>query len=156
MDFPEVEAVATPVGVDAEAARAVSRRVSQAIIDGKKVLQRMADETGGGLFEVGKKETFAEIYKQIGDELRAQYRLGYTPDKETASDGYHRIVLSLTQVQPQGPLPADPRRLLLRQLEEVHRAIALITVLLRVQLEMRKLVQSDVVEHFIVGQSGSF
>ena len=41
----------------------------------------MADETGGGLFEVGKKETFAEIYKQIGDELRAQYRLGYTPTK---------------------------------------------------------------------------
>ena len=69
-------------------------------IDGKKVLQRMADETGGGLFEVSKKETFAEIYKQIGDELRAQYRLGYTPDKETASDGYHRIVLSLTKSSP--------------------------------------------------------
>jgi VWFA-related protein len=65
--------------------------------DGKKVLQRMADETGGGLFEVSKKETFAEIYKQIGEELRAQYRLGYTPDKETASDGYHRIDLSLTK-----------------------------------------------------------
>ena len=69
-------------------------------IDGKKVLQRMADETGGGLFEVGKKETFAEIYKQIGDELRAQYRLGYTPDKETASDGYHRIVLTLSKSSP--------------------------------------------------------
>jgi VWFA-related protein len=69
-------------------------------IDGKKVLQRMADETGGGLFEVSKKETFAEIYKQIGEELRAQYRLGYTPDHETASDGYHRIVLSLTKSSP--------------------------------------------------------
>jgi VWFA-related protein len=69
-------------------------------IDGKKVLQRMADETGGGLFEVSKKETFAEIYKQIGDELRAEYRLGYTPDKETASDGYHRIVLSLSKSSP--------------------------------------------------------
>jgi VWFA-related protein len=68
--------------------------------DGKKVLQRMADETGGGLFEVSKKETFADIYKQISDELRAQYRLGYSPDKETASDGYHRIVLSLTKSSP--------------------------------------------------------
>jgi len=65
--------------------------------DGKKILQRIADETGGALFEVGKKETCAEIYKQIGEELRAQYRLGYTPDKETASDGYHRIDLSLTK-----------------------------------------------------------
>ena len=69
-------------------------------IDGKKILQRMADETGGGLFEVSKKETFAGIYKQIGEELRAQYRLGYTPDHETASDGYHRIVLSLTKSSP--------------------------------------------------------
>lgn len=68
--------------------------------DGKKVLQRMADETGGGLFEVSKKETFADIYKQIGDELRAQYRLGFTPDKDTASDGYHRIDLSLTKSSP--------------------------------------------------------
>ena len=68
--------------------------------DGKRILQRMADETGGGLFEVSKKETIADIYKQIGDELRAQYRLGYTPDKETSSDGYHRIDLSLSASSP--------------------------------------------------------
>ena len=36
--------------------------------DGKKILQRMADETGGGLFEVSKKMTIADIYKQIGNE----------------------------------------------------------------------------------------
>jgi len=69
-------------------------------IDGKKILRRMADETGGSLFEVSKKETVADIYKQIAQELRAQYRLGYTPDKETASDGYHRIVLTLTKSSP--------------------------------------------------------
>ena len=28
----------------------------------------MADETGGRLFEVSKKETLADIYKQIGEE----------------------------------------------------------------------------------------
>jgi VWFA-related protein len=68
--------------------------------DGKKILARMADETGGRLFEVTKKETVAQIYTQIGEELRAQYRLGYTPDKETASDGYHKIDLSLTKGSP--------------------------------------------------------
>ena len=68
--------------------------------DGKKVLQRMADETGGWLFEVKGKETLAAIYKQIGDQLRAQYRLGYTPDKETAADGYHQIGLSVTAASP--------------------------------------------------------
>jgi VWFA-related protein len=69
-------------------------------VDGKKILQRMADETGGRLFEVSKKDTFASIYKQIGEELRAQYRLGYTPDEKTASDGYHQIDLSLTKSSP--------------------------------------------------------
>jgi VWFA-related protein len=68
--------------------------------DGRKTLQRMADETGGRLFEVSKKQTVADIYKQIGEELRAQYRLGYTPDKDTASDGYHRIDLSFTKSTP--------------------------------------------------------
>jgi hypothetical protein len=68
--------------------------------DGKKILQRMADETGGRLFEVSKKETLEDIYKQIGEELRAQYRLGYTPDKDAGSDGYHRIDLSFTKTTP--------------------------------------------------------
>jgi VWFA-related protein len=62
----------------------------------------MADETGGRLFEVSKKETLADIYKQIGEELRAQYRLGYTPDKDTASDGYHRIDLSFSKSTKDG------------------------------------------------------
>jgi VWFA-related protein len=68
--------------------------------DGKKILQRMADETGGRLFEVSKKETLADIYKEIGEELRAQYRLGYTPDKDTSSEGYHRIDLSFSKSTP--------------------------------------------------------
>ena len=62
-------------------------------VDGKKILERMAQETGGRLFEVSKKQTVAKIYEEIGEELRAQYRLGYTPDTETASDGYHQIDL---------------------------------------------------------------
>jgi VWFA-related protein len=68
--------------------------------DGKKILERMADETGGRLFEVSKKQTVAQIYQQIGDELRAQYRLGFTPDEKTASDGYHQIDITFTKNSP--------------------------------------------------------
>ena len=64
-------------------------------VDGKKVLQRMADETGGRLFEVKGKQDVAAIYTQIGEELRAQYRVGYTPSAETAAEGYHQVVLTL-------------------------------------------------------------
>ena len=64
-------------------------------IDGKKVLERMTGETGGRVFEVSKKQTVADIYRQIGEELRAQYRLGYTPDADHAAEGYHQIDLAL-------------------------------------------------------------
>lgn len=64
-------------------------------IDGKKVLERMCGETGGRVFEVKGKETVDAIYTQIAEELRAQYRLGFTPTAEGASEGYHQITLSL-------------------------------------------------------------
>lgn len=64
-------------------------------VDGKKILERMAMETGGRLFEVSKKQNVASIYTEIAEELRSQYRLGYTPDSATASDGYHKIDLEL-------------------------------------------------------------
>ena len=63
-------------------------------VDGKKVLERMADETGGRLFEVKGKQDVAAIYTQIGEELRAQYRIGYTPTADTAAEGYHRVSLT--------------------------------------------------------------
>jgi hypothetical protein len=66
-------------------------------IDGKKVLERMAHETGGRLFEVKKSQNVAQIYSQIAEELRAQYRLGYTPSQDAATSGYHQIYLTLHQ-----------------------------------------------------------
>jgi VWFA-related protein len=66
-------------------------------VDGKKILERISLETGGRLFEVSKKQTVAQIYTQITEELRAQYRLGYTPDQATAADGYHQIDLTTRQ-----------------------------------------------------------
>jgi VWFA-related protein len=65
-------------------------------VDGKKILERMTTETGGRMFEVTKKDTIANIFADIGRELRSQYRLGYTPDAETAADGYHKIDLAFT------------------------------------------------------------
>ena len=64
-------------------------------VDGKKVLDRMCGETGGRLFEVNKKQTVDVIYTQIAEELRAQYRLGFTPSAEAAAEGYHQIEVTL-------------------------------------------------------------
>jgi VWFA-related protein len=59
--------------------------------DGKKILERISKETGGRLFEVSKKESVDQIYGQIEQELRAQYILGYVPDKSPVSGDYHKI-----------------------------------------------------------------
>jgi VWFA-related protein len=63
-------------------------------VDGRKVLAQITKETGGRMFEVSGKQTFSAIYSQIGEELRSQYRLGYVPDADGASEGFHRIELT--------------------------------------------------------------
>jgi len=68
-------------------------------VDGKKVLERLCAETGGRVFVVSKKETVEKIYSEIGEELRSQYRLGFTPTAGAAAAGYHQIDLTLA-----GPL----------------------------------------------------
>jgi len=63
--------------------------------DGKKILERISKETGGRFFEVSKKESVGEIYSSIAEELRTQYTMGYTPDKEGAATGYRHIQLAV-------------------------------------------------------------
>ncbi|MBZ5521645.1 MAG: VWA domain-containing protein [Acidobacteriia bacterium] len=64
--------------------------------DGKKILEKLSKETGGRLFEVSKKEPIDKVYSQIEDELRSQYSIGYTPDKDARS-GYRKIRLEARQ-----------------------------------------------------------
>lgn len=61
--------------------------------DGKKVLQQIAEQTGGRLFEVSKKLPVDQIYTDIEQELHSQYNLGYTPVEGTAA-GYHKLQLT--------------------------------------------------------------
>ena len=65
-------------------------RYPQNRVDGKKILERMAQETGGGYFEGNKKQTIDQVYSQIQDELRSQYSLGYTSDQDTGA-GYRKL-----------------------------------------------------------------
>jgi VWFA-related protein len=69
----------------------------QSLPDGKKTLEQISKHTGARLFEVSKKQPIEEIYRQIQEELRSQYSLGYTPDKATSRIGYHKIHLATKQ-----------------------------------------------------------
>jgi len=62
--------------------------------DGRKILEQISRETGGGFFEVTKKLPIDQIYTRIEEELRSQYSLGFTSDKQDSSGGFRRIALT--------------------------------------------------------------
>jgi len=67
------------------------------LMEGRRVLARIAKETGARMFEVSKKEPISHVYSTIEEELRSQYNLGYTPDVEGERVGYHQIRLTTRQ-----------------------------------------------------------
>jgi VWFA-related protein len=75
---------------------------SQSHIDGKAILERMAGETGGRVFEESKKHTFDAIFTEIAEELRSRYRLGFTPSADQAASGYHEVDLTLPDKKYKG------------------------------------------------------
>jgi VWFA-related protein len=67
--------------------------------DGRRVLEQMSRETGGGFFEVSSGETIDQIYDRIEEELRNQYSLGYSPEKTNSGSGFRSISVT---VKPRG------------------------------------------------------
>jgi VWFA-related protein len=65
--------------------------------DGSRVLQRMSNETGGGFFEVSKKQTVDRMFDILQEELRNQYSLGYVSDKPVTLSGFRTIQLTARQ-----------------------------------------------------------
>jgi len=54
-------------------------------------LKRMSEQTGGRLFEVSRRLSLDNIFRQIQEELRSQYSLGYI-STNTARDGSYRRI----------------------------------------------------------------
>jgi VWFA-related protein len=69
----------------------ISTNVSGVKMKGDKVLERMADATGGRAFFPFKIEDVANAFSEIQDELRSQYLLAYKP-ADFQSDGRYRSI----------------------------------------------------------------
>lgn len=54
-------------------------------------LRRMAEETGGHVFSVDRKNSLQDIFKQLQDEMRSQYAIGYTPTNGTKDGSFRKI-----------------------------------------------------------------
>ena len=61
--------------------------------DGRKVLARLARETGGGYFEVSKKRSIDQIYEVLEVELRSQYNLGFVSDQPVRFSEFRKLEL---------------------------------------------------------------
>ncbi|MCZ6878911.1 MAG: VWA domain-containing protein [Acidobacteria bacterium] len=62
--------------------------------DGKQILERLARETGGSMFEVTEEQSLEEIFQKIEEELRHQYSIGYTPNRESSQKAFRTIRLT--------------------------------------------------------------
>uniref|UniRef100_Q01YS5 von Willebrand factor, type A n=1 Tax=Solibacter usitatus (strain Ellin6076) TaxID=234267 RepID=Q01YS5_SOLUE len=66
-------------------------------LQGKKAMQRLAQETGGEFFEVSASNPITRTYAAIEETLRNQYSIGYTPQAPGKSGQYRKIKLTTRQ-----------------------------------------------------------
>ncbi len=60
---------------------------------GSGALRKLARETGGDVFEVGRKQSLDSILDEINRTIRNQYSLGYTPKRDLSVEGFRKIEL---------------------------------------------------------------
>jgi VWFA-related protein len=60
---------------------------------GEGVLKQMAEETGGRMLQVDRKNTLEAIFDQIQQEMRTQYAIGYTPTNGKKDGTFRKIDL---------------------------------------------------------------
>lgn len=83
---------------------------------GDGALKKMAEQTGGRVFKVDRKHPLGDIFREIQDEMRSQYAIGYTPTNEARDGSFRRVELRVPdkdlKVQARAgyyAMPADSR-----------------------------------------------
>jgi len=67
------------------------------LTDGDKILQSLADETGGRAFFPYHVDDLDQSFQDIGDELRNQYSIAYAPANYVLDGRYHRIRIDVPE-----------------------------------------------------------
>jgi VWFA-related protein len=65
--------------------------------DGRRVLERMSEDSGASFFEVSKKQTVDSMFAILEEELRNQYSIGYVSDKPVTLSEFRAIQLAARQ-----------------------------------------------------------
>src|SRR5258706_5372104 len=67
------------------------------LTDGDKILQELADETGGRAFFPYHVDDLDQSFQDIGDELRNQYSIAYLPTNYVLDGRYHKIRIEVPE-----------------------------------------------------------
>jgi Ca-activated chloride channel family protein len=67
------------------------------LTEGDKILQTLADETGGRAFFPYHVDDLDQSFQDIGDELRNQYSIAYMPTNYVLDGRYHRIRIEVPE-----------------------------------------------------------
>ena len=59
-------------------------------------LKKMSEETGGRVFRVGRKNDLEDIFRQISEEVRSQYAIGYNPTSQANDGAFRKIEIKTT------------------------------------------------------------
>ena len=69
-----------------------------AMYGGAGEMKKLTTETGGRVIDVGNKaEKLKEAFKQISDELRSQYNIGYVPLNAKRDGSFHKVEIKSKQ-----------------------------------------------------------
>ncbi len=58
-------------------------------------LHRMSEETGGRVLKADRKHTLRDIFKEIQEEMRSQYAIGYTPSNPEKDGSFRKLEVKL-------------------------------------------------------------
>ena len=58
---------------------------------GDGALKRLSEETGGRMMKVDRKHSLDDIFKEIQDDMRSQYAIGYAPTNGNRDGSFRKI-----------------------------------------------------------------
>jgi Ca-activated chloride channel family protein len=86
-----------------------NRYITMEEMAGAALLDGLARQTGGRMFEVGNLNDLSDIAAKIGTALRNQYLLGYVPSNNMRDGKYHRVQVKIARRKEQPRLRASFR-----------------------------------------------
>jgi VWFA-related protein len=63
---------------------------------GEGDLRRMSSETGGHVYKVDRKNSLDDIFRELQEEMRSQYAIGYAPPNGKKDGTYHKIDIKVS------------------------------------------------------------